>query len=1364
MSQDNHPPPGLDERSSDPRKSGKTARRAWLSSLALVLVPALLAIGAAAAASAWLLSTAGGLRAAFAIADLLTAESISAHGIEGSIARGFSIERLDVRAAAWTVDIASLVVEPIAVSWTERSVGFERLSAHRVNVRWPPGGGEPVPLPSSLALPLSLRVQALSIDELSVAAQGGKPLLLRQVELRGRTDQEHIRIERAAAAVGELRAELSGQIAVAPPFALRADGQLSSALLERGVEASVKAAGELARIDLDLALRATDASSAAERASLRAQLAPFAPVPVVSLDAELQNWEPARWFSTAPAMQLSGRARLAQLDTGAAFTLAGPFEASNSMAGPLDSGRIPASAARGTLRWSAGRLLLAIDEARGARGRASGQVELSGAALNQIDARARVDDVDLKSIHSKLASTALRGDLHFEQSAAGGRLRAQLANSRGLPLQVDADVALHADRVDIAPSTIRLGAGRARARGSIGLLGAVPVRLSAEFEQLDLAALVPGVATRLAGELAIDGVLQPTPHGTANLSLRDSQVLGRPASGKGSIVLKGETLAADLQLASRAASLQIKGGLGGAGELRELVARLDVPQLGELLDGVSGALDARITASGPLEAPQFKLSSSLTGLRMKSGLKVRTATVEAAGGLGNEDALALVARLSDLETAAGPDASFAQASLIGRGTTSSHTLELVGTTVAQQPVRVLVSGGWKTAASGAAAQAVPGTSAKAAPGAALTTGTTDAWRGSIVTAESGAPLELRLRDAPLMVSTSAFAFGPTSFELRGALFSEVEYRRNERNLQLRGAFSGLRPQALNVESRALQRVTRGRAATRVPLTLGGRWDIRAEGESITGVIAVERTAGDLYAGIDALRPVGITDVGLALSIVANRANGTAYMRGRDFGAVDATVDAVLERVGAFGIRVAPKQPIALTLDAGLGDLGWIGPLVSDNVEFGGAVKASMRIAGSIEDPVARGEMSGTALRLIWVEQGLRLDNGSLEAELEEGVLVLKDLHFSGAARTVPGDQRAAVDLDTSQPGQVRAFGRLALSTLTGSFGASADRLPVLQRRDRWMVVSGEGGITLTPRRAEVTAKLVADGAFLDLSGLARAATTSDDVIIKQRAEVTRPSDPPVDIVLNLRGELGRRFYMRGSGVDTRLAGAVDLKRVNGQFSAIGAVQAVGGVFSRYGQRLQIERGIVTFQGPPENPALNVLALRPGLPVEVGVSIAGTLARPVVRLHSDPPMSDAERLNWLVLGRPPASGADSQDRALLAATASAMLAGQTDSASAQLLRSLGFDDIGVRTGNDVGSLLPRETVAGRLRASTGSALPAEFISVGRRINEQLYLSFEQALSGAAYAVALSYQVTQRLSVVGRAGTQNALDLVYSFAFD
>jgi len=318
-----------------------------------------------------------------------------------------------------------------------------------------------------------------------------------------------------------------------------------------------------------------------------------------------------------------------------------------------------------------------------------------------------------------------------------------------------------------------------------------------------------------------------------------------------------------------------------------------------------------------------------------------------------------------------------------------------------------------------------------------------------------------------------------------------------------------------------------------------------------------------------------------------------------------------------------------------------------------------------------------------------------------------------------------------------------------------------------MVLSGSGGITLTPQRADLYARLKVDGAYINFDNLRAGRSLPNDVVVtRPGAQRKAATTAPVDVSLDVQGNLGQRFYIEGAGLEARLAGEVNLGGRPSQLRAHGSVQAVDGVYAGYGQRLKIERGIVTFQGPIDNPALNVLAVRSGLPVEVGVAIGGTAQRPFVRLHSDPAMSDTEKLNWLVLGRPPGPS-DGNDRAMLSAAASALFSGQADSASAGLMRSLGIDQITLQPGQSSGSLLPRETVAGRLRSSgvpSSSAAAADFLAVGKRINDDLYLSFEQALSGAEYFVALNYRLTRQLSLIARAGSTNALDLVYSIAFD
>jgi translocation and assembly module TamB len=74
------------------------------------------------------------------------------------------------------------------------------------------------------------------------------------------------------------------------------------------------------------------------------------------------------------------------------------------------------------------------------------------------------------------------------------------------------------------------------------------------------------------------------------------------------------------------------------------------------------------------------------------------------------------------------------------------------------------------------------------------------------------------------------------------------------------------------------------------------------------------------------------------------------------------------------------------------------------------------------------------------------------------------------------------------------------------------------------------------------------------------------------------------------------------------------------------------------------------------------------------------------------------------------------------------------------------------------------VAGNIRGSNTATAASEFITIGKRLNDQITITFEQGLGGAESLVQVSYKLSRRLSLIGRAGTENALDLVYSIAFD
>jgi translocation and assembly module TamB len=248
--------------------------------------------------------------------------------------------------------------------------------------------------------------------------------------------------------------------------------------------------------------------------------------------------------------------------------------------------------------------------------------------------------------------------------------------------------------------------------------------------------------------------------------------------------------------------------------------------------------------------------------------------------------------------------------------------------------------------------------------------------------------------------------------------------------------------------------------------------------------------------------------------------------------------------------------------------------------------------------------------------------------------------------------------------------------------------------------------------------------------------------------------------MDLRFSLGDNLWYRGRGLETKLAGDLRILGEPGTgLRATGAIRTVSGTYDAYGRKLSIEHGTLTFFGSVENPSLDVRALRKGLPVESGVEVTGNVARPRVRLVSQPDVPDPEKISWLVLGRAP--GDVSQGEAAMLASAATSLLGRTGSA-ADITKRIGFDEVKVGRSDTLSALgvLPQSTVAGK----TGTAAAGEVVSIGKRLTNDIYIVYEHGLADAEGALRVTWQITQAFQMLLRAGYQPGVDAVYRWTFE
>src|SRR5690606_10877264 len=107
----------------------------------------------------------------------------------------------------------------------------------------------------------------------------------------------------------------------------------------------------------------------------------------------------------------------------------------------------------------------------------------------------------------------------------------------------------------------------------------------------------------------------------------------------------------------------------------------------------------------------------------------------------------------------------------------------------------------------------------------------------------------------------------------------------------------------------------------------------------------------------------------------------------------------------------------------------------------------------------------------------------------------------------------------------------------------------------------------------------------------------------------------------------------GLGLDAQLAGTLDVEHTpSGDWILQGTTTIEEGTFSAYGQTLTIEQGLLVFTGPPENPALDIRAVRVVDGAEVVLAVTGTAENPQSEVFSAAGLSASEAFARLFTGR------------------------------------------------------------------------------------------------------------------------------------
>ena len=1278
-----------------PAAPKKTAPKKKRRLLKYTLGGIVLLLGAAAGGAYWLVGTESGLRfAAFGLpqyAGINTAGTVS-----GSIWGGFSARNLRVGTPSADIEISSLDFR-----WQPRELWhvhlhINEISAGNVHFQSKPTPPEPEKAytpkePDSLTLPLSVALDKLAVASLT---QGKKKTeILRDARLAYAYDHKQHRLSLGSLKTYWANTDGTFSIDAVKPFTMQGAVHAAGELDGIAAQGTAFATGNLSDFKF-----AADLSSKDVGLHIGTRIRPYAATPaelISETEAQAHNLNPKAFMPNLPQAALSlTLAVRAHAEPGISDTLSGQLNLYNSKPLPADQGGIPVRTLNGSFRLD-GQENIVIDHLL-AKLLNKGSLNLSGKILtgeNKLDLAADIKNLTVSDIASAASAIETNGSLNAKGTFASPEIGWQLAAGRA---QSTGSLKIKTDTRN-AQRTLLLENGTVKTEngGQINLSGSLELfqnqKLAAEIESRSFnpAKLHPALPEgsisghiKAAGELAKQAV-------RTEIQLAPSTLSGAPLSGSGTVDYQNAHLSrADTAIRLGNNLISTKGAFGKRGDT--LALDINAPDLGRFGFGLKGLLTAKgslkNTADGfaKLEAD---LAGQARGFALGDALHVQTLDFKAKAS--PDPAAPLNLTLSGSGISAGGTAIDKISALLD-GTRQQHRLRAEGSLkIDGKPLNLTLA-----ANGGLTGQ--------------------NQWQGSIGELNIAGALNLKLQNAMrLDAGAERVNLGAASWHaLGGSLRLEQLTWSKQAGLVSKGRADNLHLEQLhNFYTPPVQH----------NLVIAADWDLGYT-QSPRGYFNLRQQGGDITLPTPRKQPLGLQDFVLNTTLdgrgIHNRvAAGTRYGK----------ISGDYNIMQAFGGGKITAAPVSGSIRIEANELDTFKSMMPVGQIIKGHLSAAAQINGTVSAPKLSGTIDGENLYYRNRQVGIILDNGSLKSRLDGQKWTIDALSFHRKDGSISLSGSAAYE-----NGEPAVSAKLTVS-----------RYPILDQPSRRLAISGSADVGYSGKGLTLAGSLKADEGRFGFQESSAPELDSDVIVI---GETKPPPAPPMPLALNLDIDLGDNVRFAGEGISLLLGGKLALTSHNtSDVQAVGSIRITKGQYKAYGQDLVVKKGIISFVGPLTKPNLNIRAERRSSPVGAGVEVLGNLDAPRITLVADEPMSEKDKLSWLVLNR--ASSGSSTDEAALATAASAYLAGKFND-------KLGLvDDFG---------LTSKQT----RNADTGEMNPAQqVITFGKQLTQNLYLGYEIGLGQADQTVKLVYQLSRAFQAIARLGTiSSGGELKYIKRFD
>lgn len=1279
------------KRPSEKTRTGKSPARRLLKT---VLWSSVLLSASSAGFLYWLAATESGLRFGLYTLPELGGVKISSKTLKGTLWHGFSGEdwRIETPSADLTVSSLGLQWQPQEL-FSDGLLHIRHLSVGDLHITakpTPPKEEHPAKLPESISLPLAVKLDKLSVGKIS-SGKASNTFLLRA---EAAYDYDHKRHKLTLNSLQTPWSSTGGELEIqtASPFALQGS-------IRGGAELEGITGGGEILLSGDLRRTAFKADLAGGKVSLKAEglVGPFEN----SLDEQIDHilikghaLNLAEFVPSAPQTDLDFDATIVPSPQ-KGLALEGSIDLTNSLAAPADQNGIPVRSILGEFTVGDSGILKVHDVT--ATLLEEGALILGGETdtdKNTFALEAILKNASLSDFVSQKYDDVFEGSLllngTYREPQAKWDIRGNRAGSTG-ELSIANDTANGQRSLNIIKaSLLPKDGGGLDIKGKLELFNDRLLEAEATSKNFNPGKLHPDFPVgSINGDIKLNGVLAEEKF-SGKMQFGNSVLSGAVLSGNADVLYEKQHLAraaADIRLGRN--RVKTDGSFGKAGDRLNL--DINAPELDKFGFGLGGALTAKGFLAGEPKSISADLSGSVRNLRVKQAVNIREL---------------------DFKAAASPDYSRPlNLQINGR--------ELVipgssGESTRIDAVNAAVSGtGMRHSIRSSGSMAMGGKNYKLDLEADGGLDKENRWKGTIGRLDLSGGFNLKLQNRmSLEAGAERVALGAAQWSAMGGRLNLNSFVWDKKNgLTSKGTAANLN--VAELESFFKMPVEHN-------LVLSADWDL-AYSQNARGFLNVRQQSGDI---ILPYRKQALVLNGLTLQ--------TRFQNGR----IDNQINGktrygnIVGNVGIsqqFGNSIM-QAPISGNLKIDIPDLAALKNLMPVGQSISGSLKAEATIGGRVGEPQLGGSLNGDNLYYVNRDLGVILDNGSLRSRLSGQQWQIQSLLFK------------------------RGNGNINLSGTVGWGGgvpavdvnAVFDKYGILDKPRRRLTASGNTRLHYDDKNGIILggSLKVDEGNFgFQKSGMPE--LDDDVVVLGEPKKETRDSVPfSMDIDLDLNDKV----FFRGEGVDVTLGGRLKLTAQPKQdIQAVGTVAVVKGKYKAYGQDLNITKGTVSFVGPLSRPNLNIRAVRNLSPVGAGVEVLGNLENPRVTLVTNEPMSEKDKLSWLILNR--ASSGSDGDEAALSTAASAFLAGKLN------------DRIGLV--DDFGLTSKRSR-----NAQTGELNPAEqVLTVGKQLSSELYLGYEFGLTSASQTVKLVYQLTRTIQAIVRVGSQSSGgEIKYVIRFD